>query len=145
MAEDEDREPLNIEYDTLIAAITARNKEDGERASSAGESRQKIGEFLETTGMNGQAFSWCRSILKKKKYSQQMDVLISLEEALPMIRAAVMGGQTEMVLDAAPEEAPKAETKVVPIKKTKAKLPADVQADSDDFEAHLAKVQEAAE
>ena len=40
----------DCDHDRLISFAAARNAEDSERASSAGESRQLIGEFLEETG-----------------------------------------------------------------------------------------------
>lgn len=92
MADDDyDPEPLDIEHDTLLTEIIDRNREDTERASSAGESRAAIKDFLERTSMNSKAFSWCRAILKAKKYSQRMDIIRSLEEALPMVKAHVIG------------------------------------------------------
>jgi len=92
MADDNyEPEPLDIEHDTLLTEIIDRNREDTERASSAGESRAAIKDFLERTGMNSKAFSWCRAILKQKKYSSRMDIIRSLEEALPMVKAHVVG------------------------------------------------------
>lgn len=92
MADDKyEPEPLDIEHDELLTQIIDRNREDSERASTAGSSRAAIKEFLETTGMNSKAFSWCRVILKAKKYSQRMDIIRSLEEALPMVKAHVVG------------------------------------------------------
>jgi hypothetical protein len=91
----------SIEHDQVIDFCEARNREDSVRASSAGESRQKIGQFIEDTGMNSQALSWCRSILKKLDkddgQNKAMDVIMSLEKALPMIKAHVAGqGQADM-------------------------------------------------
>ena len=53
-----------VEHDDLISNIEARNREDATRASSAGESRAAIKEFLDDTNMHPKAFSWCRVILK---------------------------------------------------------------------------------
>lgn len=89
----------DIEHDQLIGNIDARNYEDTERASSAGESRSKIGGFLEQTGMNAKAYSVCRLILKQKTIDKQMDIIRSLETALPMIKAHVSGQQSEMDLN----------------------------------------------
>lgn len=81
MADDKyEPEPLDIEHDELLTQIIDRNREDTDRASSAGESRAAIKEF-----------SWCRAILKQKKYSSRMDIIRSLEEALPMVKAHVIG------------------------------------------------------
>lgn len=101
----------DIEHDKLLDFIEARNREDHQRSSSAGESRQKIGEFIESTGMNSQALSWCRTIVKKLNKSdgqtKAMDVIASLEKALPMVKAHVTGqGTLEMQFEEPPEDAP---------------------------------------
>lgn len=92
-----------IEHDVLISNMAARNAEDAERASSAGESRSAIGVFLETTGMNSKAYSWMRQILKKKKQADQMDIIMSLEVALPMVKAHVAGQGEADMFDEAPD------------------------------------------
>lgn len=89
----------DIDHDKLIDFITARNNEDSERASDAGESRQKIGEFLEETNMNAKALSVCRTILKQKSTDKGMDIIRSLEATLPMLRAHLGGQQPEMEFD----------------------------------------------
>ena len=92
----------DIDHDTLIAHVAARNNEDSIRASSAGESRQKIGEFLEDTGLNSKAYSWIRSILKQKTQEKQMDIIRSLEVARPMVKAHVAGQSTPDMFDGEP-------------------------------------------
>jgi hypothetical protein len=89
----------DIEHDELIAHMAARNIEDSERASSAGESRQKIGAFLDETGMNSRAYSWIRSILKQKTREKQMDIIRSLKASLPMVEAHVAGQTTPDMFD----------------------------------------------
>jgi hypothetical protein len=89
-----------IEHDTLIGNIEARNREDGERASSAGESRVAIKEFLDETNMNPKAFSWCRVILKQKDPAKAMDMIRSLEVGLAMVKAHVSGQQGDLFPDA---------------------------------------------
>jgi hypothetical protein len=86
----------DIDHDELISFIAARNQEDGDRASDAGESRQAIGEFVERTGMNAKALAWMRQILKANNKSQAkaMDIILSVEKALPMIKAHVAGQGT---------------------------------------------------
>lgn len=98
-----------LDHDELIGFIDDRNREDRQRSSSAGETRQKIGEYLEETGMNGKALGFCRQILKinDKDDGQHkaMDVIMSLNKALPMIEAHVRGqGTTEMEFDTDPIE-----------------------------------------
>ncbi len=92
-----------VEHDALIDQIQERSAEEYSRASDAGESAAKVKEFLEETGLNSQAFSWLKSILKKlpKKDGQAkaMDVIRSLKTGLPMIEAHVAGqGTVEMEL-----------------------------------------------
>jgi len=92
----------SIEHDKLIAFSATRNAEDRKRASSAGESRATIKEFLDETGMNGKALSWCRQILKiadkDDGQAKAMDVIMSLKKCLPMIESHV-SGQGSMAFD----------------------------------------------
>lgn len=102
------QEGPDINHDGLIDFIEECNREDSERASSAGETRQAIGEFIESTGMNSKALAWCRQILKAKNQSKQMDIIMSLEKALPMIKDHVSGqGTAEMELE---DQAPPPDT-----------------------------------
>ena len=88
----------SVEHDQMIGEMEARNREDGERASSAGESRAAIKAFLDDTNMNPKAFSWCRVILKAndKDQAKAMDMIRSLEVALPMVKAHVSGQQGDL-------------------------------------------------
>lgn len=95
MAEEQTTE-IDLNYDDFIADVTARNREDSERAQSAGESRQKIAEFLDETGLHPKAYSFCRMVLRQKKYAAQSDILRSMKEALPHVEAYVMGNQADM-------------------------------------------------
>ncbi len=92
-----------IEHDELIAFILERNADDTRAASVSGVSRQKIGDFIESTGMNSQALSWCRTILKKLPKddgrNKAMDIIRSLKKALPMIEAHVAGANTPDMFD----------------------------------------------
>lgn len=92
----------DIDHDTLIGKAAAHNMEDAERASSAAETRQDIGEFIEATGLNKKAYSVLRQIMKAGDKSQDkaMDIIRSLEKGLPMIKSHI-SGQMEMPL---PEE-----------------------------------------
>lgn len=94
----------DVDHDRLIAFASARNDEDAERASSAGESRQEIGAFLEDTGMNGKALSWLRAILKQKTTDKAMDIIRSLKHGLPMVEQHLGGQQSELELE--PSDAP---------------------------------------
>lgn len=140
----------SLEHDELIDEIEARNRDDAKRSSSAGESRQKIGEFLDATGMNSQAFSICRSILKKPDTQKAMDVILSLEKALPMVRAHVTGqGTADMFPDHNPDPVEPAETVEQAAERfapdagagVQAGEAVDLAAETDDFERHLAEVE----
>lgn len=89
----------DIDYDRLIAFILDRNREDKERASDAGESRQKIGSFIEDTGLNGKALSIGRMIIKildkKEGELKAMDIIGSLELILPMVKDYVVNAGTK--------------------------------------------------
>ncbi len=86
----------DLEHDALIDQLLARIAEEHARSADASESASRTNLYVEQTGINTQALSWCKSILKKlpKKDGQAkaMDVIMSLETALPMIKAHV-GGQ----------------------------------------------------
>lgn len=101
----------DISHDQLIGKSEEFNREDGQRASSAGETRQKIGQLLDTTAMNGKAFSWLRQILKvnDKANGQEkaMDIIRSLEKCLPMVRDHVSGQGTKAMDLSEPEAEPK--------------------------------------
>ncbi|MFY0633655.1 MAG: hypothetical protein JXQ91_07580 [Vannielia sp.] len=99
-----------LEHDALIGHIEARIREEVARSSDASDSASRTAQFNEETGMNNQALSWCKSILKKlpKKDGQHkaMDVIMSLKAALPMVEAHVRGqGTTEMDFEE-PKKAP---------------------------------------
>ena len=95
---------IDLEHDQLIGQISARNREDGERASSAGESRAEVKAFLEDTGVHPKAFAAIRAGMKIKKEAQQLDWLRSLEIMLPMVAAEIRGQSTaDMFEGDAPE------------------------------------------
>ena len=71
--------PLEIDPDRVLTAMQGFNTADSERASDAGESRQKIGEFLNETSLNGKAFSHCRMALRMKKDEKRQDWLRSMK------------------------------------------------------------------
>lgn len=102
-----------VEHDDLLDQIEARAREQHARSSDASESAAKVAAFIEKTGLNSQAFSWMSSIVKKlpKKDGQAkaMDIIRSLEVALPMVKAHVGGqGTSEMDLGG-PDDEPEAD------------------------------------
>jgi hypothetical protein len=96
-----------LDHDKTIGEMEARNREDGERASSAGESRAAIKAFLDQSNMNPKAFSWLRMILKQndKDQAKAMDIIRSLEVALPMVKAHVSGQQGDLFTEPMGSEA----------------------------------------
>lgn len=100
----------DVDHDQLIAEIDRMSRGEHERASDASESAAKTKEFIDETGMNGQALSWLKSIVKKlpKKDGQAkaMDIIRSLKVGLPMVENHVGGqGTAEMDLDGPQDEA----------------------------------------
>jgi hypothetical protein len=85
---------LTIDPEELLGAVADFNHGDEERASDAGADRQRIGEFLENTGINGKAFSHIRSALKIKKEEQRLDWPRSMEAMLPIIANRIRGNST---------------------------------------------------
>ena len=53
------------EHDELIDQMEARMREEHARGSDASESAAKVSAFIDKTGLNTQAFSWGKTILKK--------------------------------------------------------------------------------
>jgi hypothetical protein len=101
----------SFDHDGLISEIERIAREEHSRSSDASESAAKTAEFIEETGINSQALSWLKAIVKKlpKKDGQAkaMDIIRSLEAGLPMVRAHVEGqGTAEMFPDEPEEEAP---------------------------------------
>jgi hypothetical protein len=111
-----------IEHDKLIGHIGARIKEEHARSSDGSESAAKVSAFLEETGLNSQAYSWMKSIIKKlpKKDGmvKAMDVIRSIEAALPMVKAHVSGQSTAEMF---PEEKVAAPAEAAPKKATVSK------------------------
>jgi hypothetical protein len=101
----------SIEHDALIDQIEARNREDKQRASSAGESRAAIKEFLEDTDLHPKAFSMFRTILKlldrDNGQHKAQDLIRSLKAGIPLVEAHV-GGQPDMFDRAGDDLAPAA-------------------------------------
>jgi len=88
----------DLDHDNLIGHLSDCNDADHRRASSAGETRASIKAWLEETGMNSKARSVCASILKQlpkdDDQHKAMDIIMSLEAALPMVKAHVSGQGT---------------------------------------------------
>jgi hypothetical protein len=126
-----------LDHDKVICFITDRNTEDRARAESAGESRQKIGQFLEDHAMNGKALSWLRQIVKVNDKSDSgqakaMDIILSLKAGLAIVEDHVRGQQSAMDFDPADAD------DTGPVDFDDAPPPAAEFADDPEFEALLA-------
>jgi hypothetical protein len=134
-----------LDHDKTIGEMEARNREDGERASSAGESRAAIKAFLDQSNMNPKAFSWLRMILKQndKDQAKAMDIIRSLEVGLVMVKAHVSGQQGDLF--------PEDDDMTEPLDPVSDVVPDDLRApsygpdaafadDQDDFDRQLAAV-----
>ncbi len=64
-----------VEHDALISFYEARIAEEHARSSDASESAAKVNQFLEETGLNSQACSWGKSILKKPHWEARLNRL----------------------------------------------------------------------
>lgn len=85
--------------DELVQAMKEFNTEDSERASDAGESRQRIGAYLEKTKLNNKAFAFFRGLLRAKKETTRRDILRSVELILPAIKAEIIATTTTDAFD----------------------------------------------
>lgn len=90
---------LEIDKDEVLQAMQNFNNEDSERASDAGESRQRIGEFLEETGINNKAFSHCRMVLRMKKDDKRQDWLRSMRALMPLMEEQIASIGTRDAFD----------------------------------------------
>lgn len=102
-----------LDEDQLLDFIEARNREDKDRSSSAGESRERIGAFIDSTGINSKALAWLRQLMKindkPNGQAKAMDIIMSFKAGLVFVEAAIRGqGTQEMDFDAddAPEPDP---------------------------------------
>ena len=130
----EDQKEIILDHDKLIDEIEARKKEEYARQSDAGE-----------TGLNGQAFGWLKTIMKKlpKKdgHAKAMDIILSLEAGLPMIKNHIEGQQGSLGLGDPADFEPEAPEE--PEEEPEASEPAEqLDEEEADFEAHLAEVEE---
>lgn len=93
---------ISVDHDALVSHIKARMAEEYARASDAAESGELVEQFLEETGLNGQAYKWGKTIMKKRPKKdgdlKAMDIIRSLEVILPILKAEILDGQSEMPL-----------------------------------------------
>lgn len=93
----------DITEDELLGRIEQWNREDRDRASSAGETRADIGEFVERTGINPKALSMLRTIKKAAArdggQAKALDIIRSLKKGLPIVEADISGNSTPDMFD----------------------------------------------
>lgn len=90
---------LEIDKTEVLQKMQDFNTEDSERSSDAGESRQRIGEFLEKTGINNKAFSQCRMVLRMKKDDKRQDWLRSMRALMPLMEEQIASIGTRDAFD----------------------------------------------
>jgi hypothetical protein len=90
---------LEIDQDEVLQHMQNFNTEDSERASDAGESRQRIGTFLEKTGINNKAFATCRAVLRMKKDDKRQDWLRSMRALMPLMEQEIAKDGTKDAFD----------------------------------------------
>lgn len=101
---------LEIDKGKVLEAMNGFNTEDSERASDAGESRQRIGEFLEKTSINNKVFSHCRMVLRMKKDDKRQDWLRSMRALLPLMEEQIAADGTRDAFDVPAEAKAQAAT-----------------------------------
>jgi len=146
---------IELDHDELLGQIDARSAEERARASDAGESAAKVTAYLEKTSLNGQAFGWLKTIMKKlpKKDGnvKALDLIASMEAGLPLLRAHIEGqtpalplGEPEPAQIKSDEELREDLAQFDPVEgdALESDEPFDLAAETDDFEAHLAQAAE---
>lgn len=129
---------LEIDKSEVLEAMQGFNTEDSERASDAGESRQRIGEFLNKTSLNNKAFSHCRAVLRFKKDDKRQDWLRSMRALMPLMEEQIAANGTLDAFDvpaAAKEAAQEAPEDEEP---TRLDADPEIAEEADDFAADMA-------
>lgn len=92
-----------LDADRVLSKMNQWNGEDAERASSAAETRQEIGEFIEATGYHKKAISDGRKLLKMGANDPEKlwDYLRTFEPLLNDIKLHIQGQTTPDMFDEA--------------------------------------------
>ena len=129
---------LAVHTDRIINTVNRIKSREADRASDAGEDREEIGNLVEFTGINKTSLSWFRS-LDKKEPEKRDDILRSFD-ALREIFEGKWGTQKtpDMFADAVEPAGDDAVDEAADDDGE----PGDeeLQAEADDFDAHLAEV-----
>ena len=75
---------LSVHHDKIITTIEALKSNERQRSSEAGDDREEIGNLLELTGLNKNAFAFIRKV-DKMEPDKRDDVLRSLHPLLDMM------------------------------------------------------------
>ena len=129
---------ISVHQDKIIGTFNRIGAREKERASDAGEDREEIGSLIEFTGLHKKAVSFVR-MLHKQEDDKRADILRSLHPLLEMMEAYWDGQKTpDMFADAVE---PAGEEPIDELTDDDGKLgDEDLQAEADDFDAHLAEV-----
>lgn len=97
-----------LDADRVLRKMNQWNAEDSDRASSAAETRQDIGQFVEDTGYHKKAISDGRKLLKMAEDDPDKlwDYLRTFEPLLNDIKEHVRGANTPDMFDAADDDVP---------------------------------------
>lgn len=95
-------ETMLLDADRVISKMKKWNAEDADRASSAADTRQEIGELIEATGYHKKAISDGRKLLKlaKDDPDKLWDYLRTFEPLLADIKEHVRGQNTADMFEA---------------------------------------------
>jgi hypothetical protein len=89
---------VKVDHDALIGKLHQWRDEDAERASSAGETREDIGRFLDKTNVNKKCLSHMRQV-DKMSPEKRADYRRSLALIFPMLEAHWDGQGTADMFD----------------------------------------------
>lgn len=106
---------ISVDYDEVIEKHSKWASEEASAASDAGERRQAIGAFAESTGVENKALSQFRAGMKIKNEGKQRDWLRSWKALLPIAESHITGNSPEMELTPAEDDDPE---EVVPFQRS---------------------------
>ena len=129
---------LAVHQNKIINTFDKICSREKERASDAGEDREEIGSLIEFTGLHKKAVSFVR-MLHKQEDDKRADILRSLHPLLEMMEAYWDGQKTPDMFADAVEPAGEEPIDEIPDDDGKPG-DEDLQAEADDFDAHLAEV-----
>lgn len=134
---------IAVHQDKIIGTFNRIASREKDRASDAGEDREEIGNLLELTGLHKKAVSFCR-MLHKQEPEKREDILRSLHPLLSMMEAHWDGQSTPDMfaegVEPGDDEPGEEEGDEFEDTEDEGEGDEELQADADDFDAHLAEV-----